>query len=110
MAQTKKINLFEMGAKIDNGWAMQSGTKTTSKKILPQSEHLLHVQFEKRRGKPTTLVGKFHYGEKSLKELHKIIKKSLACGGSVEDEYLLFQGDHREKVKALFIKQNWKFK
>ncbi len=110
MAQKRKENLFEMGANFGDGWSLQTEPKSESKIIKTQSEHRLHVAFEKRRGKPVTLVGEFFYGEKSLKELHKKIKKSLACGGAVEDGFLIFQGDHREKIKPLFEKEGWKFK
>ena len=106
-----------MGAKIDSGWTQTSSP--TSKKVIikAQAEHVLHLRFEKRKGKPVTLVGLFFYGDKSLKDLHKAVKKSLACGGGIESDkadasatLLLFQGDHREKIKPLFIKQGWKFK
>lgn len=118
MAHSKKNNLFEMGASLSDGWSSDNQQKASkvSHKIKAQNEHQLHVRFEKRKGKPTTLVGLFFYGEPSLKELHKKIKKSLACGGSIErdeilgGDYLVFQGDHREKVKPLFEKASWRFK
>lgn len=117
MAEKKK-NLFDMGASLGDGWSSnnQSKHQVSTHIIKAQNEHQLHVRFEKRKGKPLTMVGLFFYGEKALKELHKKIKKSLACGGSIErddekkGDYLLFQGDHKEKVKALFEKQEWKFK
>jgi len=118
MSNQKKNNLFDMGASFNDGWSSDNHQKSskTSHSIKAQNQHQLHLRFEKRKGKPTTLVGLFYYGEASLKELHKKIKKSLACGGSIErdeimgGDYLVFQGDHREKVKALFEKSSWRFK
>ena len=118
MANQKKSNLFEMGASFDDNWSSDNKTKSTpaKHKIQAQNQHQLHIRFEKRKGKPTTLVGLFFYGQPALKELHKKIKKKLACGGSIErdesfgGDYLLFQGDHRETIKPLFEKELWKFK
>lgn len=110
MAQSKKTNLFEMGANFDSGWQEISESKRSSKLSKSQDEHTLVVQFEKRRGKPVTLVGPFSYDESELKKLHKKIKKTLACGGTIEQQWLIFQGDHRDTVKPLFVKYGWSFK
>jgi len=106
-----------MGAKIDSGWAQTDTSSSTKQIIKAQSQHQLTVRFEKRKGKPVTVIGTFYYGEKSLKELHKKVKKSLACGGGIEADkndtsglVLVFQGDHREKIKPLLIKEGWKFR
>lgn len=118
MSNQKKNNLFEMGTSFQDGWNSDnhnSKSKTTHI-IKPQNQHQLHLRFEKRKGKPTTLVGLFYYGEPTLKELHNKIKKKLACGGSIErdetlgGDYLLFQGDHREKIRPFFENLDWKFK
>lgn len=113
-----KKNLFEMQSSLSGGWSSDNQTKTTTDKLIikAQNEHQLHLRFEKRKGKPVTMVGLFFYGEKDLKTLLKKIKQSLACGGSMErdsekhGDYLLFQGDHRKKIKALFEKLSWRFK
>jgi len=106
-----KNNLFEMGANFDEGWSEVIEVASTKKNVVKtQSEHRLVVQFEKRKGKPVTLVGRFSYDAKALKTLHKKIKQQLACGGTIEEEWLVFQGDHRDTIKALFNKQQWKFK
>ena len=105
-----KTNLFEMGSQLSSGWALIQEAQTPATPLKSQKEHQLVVTFEKRNGKPVTLVGLFFYEEAALKNLHQSIKKSLACGGAIEDQRLLFQGDHREKVKPLFEKLGWKFK
>ena len=99
-----------MGSDLGTGWGVVDSTPKTQTIVKTQSDHRLVVKFEKRRGKPVTLVGEFFYGQKSLKELHQKVKKSLACGGSIEEGWLLFQGDHREKIKPIVEKEGWKFK
>ena len=106
----KSKNLFEMGADLGTGWSEVVEVKKEQKRVKPKEAHRLHIAFEKRRGKPNTLVGLFSYEEEALKVLHKKIKKALACGGSIEGAYLLFQGDHRGQIKALFEKEGWRFK
>ena len=43
-----------------------------------------------------------------LDELNKIFKRKLACGGTVKNGAIELQGEHREKVKELLLKQGFK--
>ena len=110
MSHKKGFDLFEMGANLGSGWQEVGDTKKSSVSLLTKSEHTLVLQFEKRKGKAVTLVGKFYFDPSEMKALHKKVKQKLACGGSIEAEFLLFQGDHRTTIKSLFIQQGWKFK
>jgi len=84
--------------------------KTKSSEIIPKNQHQLVFTFEKRRGKPVTLVGRFYLEEKEKKELLKLLKKKLACGGSVKEEWIELQGDVKEKIKLTLEKEGWKFR
>lgn len=100
-----------MGAKFDEGWKVSDSKATPLKKEkLSQKEHMLVLGFEKRKGKPVTLVGRFLFDAKELKQHHKKVKQQLACGGSIEGEWLAFQGDHRDTIKERFTKLGWRFK
>ena len=48
------------------------------------------------------------YNEK--KEVLKLLKKKLACGGSISDEWLELQGDVKEKIKTVLEADGWKFR
>lgn len=106
--------IFEMGAKLegDNFDTSKNDKKNkkTTNEILPKNQHQLVFTFEKRKGKPVTLIGRFYLEEKEKKEILKLLKKKLACGGSIKDEFIELQGDVKQKVKELLEKQNWKFK
>jgi len=84
--------------------------KVNSSEIIPKNQHQLVFTFEKRKGKPVTLVGRFYLEEKEKKEVLKLLKKKLACGGSIKEEWIELQGDVKDKIKNVLSKENWKFK
>ena len=65
---------------------------------------------EKRRGKTITLVGEFFLDKKEAQKLLKKLKASLACGGSFKDGFMEFQGEVKDKLKELFLKEDFRFK
>ena len=84
--------------------------KSDFSEIIPKNQHQLVFTFEKRRGKPVTLVGRFNLEEKDKKEVLKLLKKKLACGGSIKEEWIELQGDVKEKIKLTLEKEGWKFR
>ncbi len=84
--------------------------KEKSVEILSKNQHQLVFTFEKRKGKPVTLVGRFYLNENEKKEILKLLKKKLACGGSVNNEYLELQGELKDKIKTILENEGWKFK
>ena len=112
------MKLFEMGAKLDGDEfetvKEDKKKKLSSKKaantIEPKNQHQLVFTYEKRKGKPVTLVGRFYISDIEKKEVLKILKKKLACGGSIKDEWIELQGDVKDKIKEILTKEGWKFK
>jgi translation initiation factor 1 len=43
-----------------------------------------------------------------LKELVKELKRTLACGGTLKDNKIELQGDHRDKVKQILVSKNYR--
>jgi len=84
--------------------------KTTSGEIIPKNQHQLVFTYEKRKGKPVTLVGRFNIDEKEKKEVLKLLKKKLACGGAIKDEWIEIQGDVKDKIKSTLEANRWKFR
>lgn len=84
--------------------------KKSSNEVLPKNQHHLVFTFEKRKGKPVTLLGRFYLEEKEKKDLLKLLKKKLACGGSIKEEWIELQGDVKQKVIDVLTKDGWKFK
>jgi len=66
-----------------------------NKKIILQD---FIIRFEKRNGKPATIVSNFHGSESDLKDLAGKLKKHCGVGGSAKDDEILIQGDVRIKI------------
>ncbi len=104
-----------MGASLDGDThdtkkEEKKNSNKSSLEILPKNQHQLVFTFEKRKGKPVTLVGRFYISENEKKEILKLLKKKLACGGSINGEWIELQGNLKEKIKLVLEKENWKFK
>lgn len=105
-----KSNLFEIGAKISDGWSFDEKSKVTEEKLIPKNSHQLVFTFEKRNGKPVTLVGRFYIASDEKKAILNILKKKLSTGGTINGEWLEIQGDMKPKIKEILAKEGWKFK
>ena len=71
---------------------------------LAKGEQKIKVTTEKRRyGKIITVVSGFDKGI-DLKATAKSLKADLACGGTVKDNTIELQGDHKKQVKKVLIK------
>jgi translation initiation factor 1 len=117
MGLTDKL-AFSMGAKLE-GNSFDTGKEDkknlanqakSSNEIIPKNQHQLVFTFEKRKGKPVTLVGRFNIKEDEKKEVLKLLKKKLACGGAINEQWLELQGDVKEKIKTILESDGWKFR
>ena len=84
--------------------------KKSSTEIIPKNQHQLVFTFEKRNGKPVTNVGRFNISLDEKKEVLKLLKKKLACGGAINEEWLELQGDVKDKIKTILESDGWKFR
>ena len=104
--------MFTMGANLDDEtWdtSKEKPQKTSNKKIA-KNQHQLVFTFEKRNGKPVTLVGKFELDEKSKKDVLKLLKKKLGTGGTINNEWIEIQGDKKEVIIKVLEAEEWKFR
>ena len=104
--------MFTMGADLaGDSWETKrlKESKKSFQKIS-KNEHQLVFTFEKRKGKPVTLVGRFFMNDKEKKEVLKLLKVNLGCGGTVKDEWIEIQGDKKDKIIEVLEKEDWKFR
>jgi translation initiation factor 1 len=80
--------------------------------LLPPGKQALKVRFEKkhRAGKKVTVISGFTGPESDLKDLAKLLKSRCAVGGSVKDQEILLQGDLRDKIKGVLLKEGYSVK
>jgi len=56
---------------------------------------------ERRYGKAVTIVSGFDVPQSEIKSLASSLKSSLATGGTVDDDTIELQGDHRDRLPEL---------
>ena len=62
---------------------------------------VVRLERKGRGGKEVTVVEQLGLPESGLGEWLKALKGALGCGGAVEGDTLVLQGDHRDRVRAL---------
>ncbi len=80
--------------------------------ILPVYRQNLIVSLDKRnrKGKAVTLISGFKGGEDALTELARMLKTKCGVGGSAKDGGILIQGDLRDKVLQILLKEGYRAK
>lgn len=63
-----------------------------------------------RGGKIVTLVKGFVGTQEDLSELGRMLKSRCGVGGSAKDGEIIIQGDHRERVVELLLKEGYRCK
>ncbi|MDO6744169.1 translation initiation factor [Tenacibaculum soleae] len=58
-------------------------------------------KYEKRKGKPITILDGYNGATKDFKKLAKEIKTTLSVGGSFKDDKIIIQGDYRDKIMEI---------
>jgi translation initiation factor 1 len=110
VSRGKKLDL-NIGASFEDEWKEVSGKKVlTKKELVEPAKHFLFFKFEKRKGKPVTLIGPFQIKKEEANTLLKKIKKSLGSGGSYKEDFMEFQGDCKARLIELFAKEGFRFK
>ncbi|GAB1360656.1 translation initiation factor [Porphyromonadaceae bacterium] len=72
----------------------------------------LRVQLDKknRGGKIVTLVTGFVGTEEDLATLGKMLKTKCGVGGTAKEGEIVVQGDHRQRVVEILLKEGYKVK
>ncbi|MCG8463574.1 MAG: hypothetical protein MI750_01825 [Xanthomonadales bacterium] len=63
-----------------------------------------------RKGKGVTTISGLPFSGKALQDLAKQLKKLCGSGGTLKDDVLEIQGDHRDKVIEALKKYEWQVK
>lgn len=89
-------------------------TPEEQKETPPHELHLqkeaLVCKFEKRNGKPVTIIEGYEGSDEDFKLLAKELKTRLGVGGSFRGGEMLIQGDYRDKIMDLLKGKGFKVK
>ena len=67
-------------------------------------------KYEKRKGKPITILEGYTGATADFKILAKEIKTSLSVGGSFKYDKIIIQGDYRDKIMTMLKEKGFKVK
>lgn len=67
-------------------------------------------KYEKRKGKPITILEGYTGATEDFKLLAKDIKKTLSVGGSFKDDKIIIQGDYRDKIMQILKDKGFNIK
>lgn len=67
-------------------------------------------KYEKRKGKPITILEGYTGATEDFKKLAKELKTKLSVGGSFKDDKIIIQGDFRDKIMTLLKEKGFNVK
>ncbi len=97
-------NLFPEHTEIED-----SNSKSIDTKLWLQDEPLL-CKYEKRKGKPITIIEGYTGATEDFKILAKELKKTLSVGGSFKADKIIIQGDYRAEIMELLKEKGFNVK
>lgn len=77
--------------------------------IWMQDEPII-CKYEKRKGKPITILEGYTGATEDFKKLAKELKTTLSVGGSFKDDKIIIQGDYRVKIMDILKEKGFKVK
>jgi translation initiation factor 1 len=73
-------------------------------------EDPLICKYEKRKGKPITIIEGYTGADSDFKQLAKEIKQLLSVGGSFKDDRIIIQGDYRDRIMQFLQQKGFRTK
>ncbi len=67
-------------------------------------------KYEKRKGKPITILEGYTGATDDFKALAKELKTTLSVGGSFKDDKIIIQGDYRDKIMTILKEKGFAVK
>ncbi len=83
--------------------------ETKAMDLYIQKEPMI-CKFEKRKGKPQTIIEGYEGSDDDFKILAKELKTKLSVGGTFKDGSIIIQGDYRDKIMTLLQQKGFKTK
>jgi translation initiation factor 1 len=111
----KKKSLSDLGGimySTDPSFVAPSNDDDQHDIAVPNNQQDLRVMLDKKKrgGKAVTLIVGFRMGDEAIEKLGKQLKTKCGVGGSAKDGEILIQGDFRDKIVELLLKEGFKVK
>ncbi len=84
--------------------------KDSSENQIWMQDDPIICKYEKRKGKPITILEGYTGASEDFKKLAKELKTTLSVGGSFKDDAIFIQGDYRDKIMAMLKVKGFKVK
>tara|TARA_R110002073_G_scaffold31871_3_gene97300 strand:+ start:5493 stop:5822 length:330 start_codon:yes stop_codon:yes gene_type:complete len=88
----------------------ESTSKTNKKDSIWLQDDPIICKYEKRKGKPITILEGYNGTTQDFKKLTKELKTKLSVGGSFKDDKIIIQGDYRDKIMAILKEKGFNVK
>jgi translation initiation factor 1 len=101
-----RVVYSEFGS-VDNSEALERATPD-----LPPQQQNLRVQATRagRKGKTVTLITGLQSNPETLSALLKQLKAQCGTGGTLKDNVIEIQGDHKQKILQILLQAGYKAK
>ena len=102
----KRIVYSEFG-NVDNSAALQRGIQE-----VPQNQQNLKLEASRkgRGGKTVTVISGFQGKPETLGDLAKQLKAQCGTGGTLKENEIVIQGEHKQKLLEILTKLGYKAK
>lgn len=84
--------------------------KPVEKRDLWLQDAPIICKYEKRKGKPITILEGYTGADTDFKKLAKEIKTKLSVGGSFKNGLIIIQGDYRDKIMEMLKAKGFQVK
>ena len=84
--------------------------KVVRKSTIWLQDDPIICKYEKRKGKPITILEGYTGATADFKILAKEIKTVLSVGGSFKDDKIIIQGDYRDKIMQMLKEKGFAVK
>lgn len=112
MSKNKKQSYEGVVYSTDDSFNYQLADFFQEADTLPINQQNLKVQLDRkmRKGKVVTLVTGFVGKEEDLERLGKLLKQKCGVGGTVKDGEVIIQGEFKQKIYDLLLKEGYRVK
>jgi translation initiation factor 1 len=107
MSSSKNKIIYQEFGNIDNSDALERAVPD-----LPPNQQNVRIQASKagRKGKTVTVITGLQHSSATLTQLLKQLKSQCGSGGTLKDNIIEIQGDHKEKILEILIQLGYKAK